>query len=85
MKRAFFVTIVLVAAALGADASEQTGSATTPSKGAGDLLARLERTPCYGYCPSYSVEITRSGQVRYEGRDCVLTKGLAVDSSVPKS
>jgi len=52
VKRALLATIVLVAAALGADASDD---------GSGELLARLERTACYGYCPSYTAEITRSG------------------------
>jgi hypothetical protein len=37
----------------------------------------LERTECYGYCPSYSVEVHRDGTVAYEGRAYVRVQGAA--------
>ena len=30
--------------------------------------ARLERGPCFGFCPSYTVDLTADGRVRFEGR-----------------
>jgi hypothetical protein len=35
----------------------------------------LERTPCFGSCPSYKVTIAQDGTVTYEGRNFVKTKG----------
>jgi hypothetical protein len=32
-----------------------------------DLLIELERTPCYGYCPVYTVKIDKSGKGLFEG------------------
>lgn len=37
----------------------------------------LERTVCYGTCPSYQVTIASDGAVTFEGRDFVRTKGTA--------
>ena len=31
------------------------------------LFASIERTPCYGTCPTYSINIYKSGYVIYEG------------------
>lgn len=31
------------------------------------LFASIERTPCYGRCPTYSISIYKSGYVIYEG------------------
>lgn len=32
-----------------------------------DLLVSLQRTPCYGNCPSYKLEIFKDGSVKYKG------------------
>ena len=40
-------------------------------------LITLERTVCFGTCPSYQVTIARDGTVSFEGRDFVKTKGTA--------
>jgi hypothetical protein len=39
------------------------------------LRIRLERTVCFGVCPSYTVEIAGDGSVIYRGRACVAEKG----------
>ncbi|MBK8414537.1 MAG: hypothetical protein IPL22_08555 [Bacteroidetes bacterium] len=41
---------------------ESTGS------NADSLIAYLERTPCFGKCPYYSIRIYKSGYVVYEGK-----------------
>jgi hypothetical protein len=37
----------------------------------------LERTPCFGTCPVYQVEIARSGAVRFIGKRHVIRQGEA--------
>jgi acetamidase/formamidase len=44
----------------------------------------LERTVCFGSCPSYKVTITQDGTVTYEGRDFVKTKGTATAQIKPE-
>ena len=41
------------------------------------LLASLDRGPCYGTCPVYTVTVYRDGQVEYVGTDYVKKKGKA--------
>ena len=48
-----------------------------------DLSITLERTRCYGFCPSYVLTISASGAVAYEGRAHVKVMGNA-KSVIPK-
>ena len=41
-----------------------------------DLLVSLNRTPCYGSCPAYKVEIFKDGLVKYTGTGYVKRLGL---------
>jgi hypothetical protein len=40
-----------------------------------DIHIRLERTPCQGTCPTYTIDIDGNGQVTYEGIRWVATLG----------
>lgn len=60
-------TLVLLAAAQGLAQDE-----SFPSD---DIHIRLERTPCEGTCPTYSIDIDGNGQVTYEGIRWVATLG----------
>ena len=40
-----------------------------------DTLITLERTPCFGECPSYKLTISADGTVVYEGRQDVKQSG----------
>src|SRR3977135_4156634 len=40
-------------------------------------LITLERSVCFGTCPSYIVTLASDGKVAWEGRDFVKTKGKA--------
>jgi len=42
-----------------------------------ELVATLQRTICYGWCPAYTVSIYRDGVTEYNGTDYVKTKGKA--------
>lgn len=40
------------------------------------LLASIERTACYGTCPTYIIKVYKSGYVTYEGIRFVKNEGL---------
>ena len=40
-----------------------------------DVRIRLERTPCFGQCPQYMLEVTGDGEVTYRGESSVLIGG----------
>ena len=48
---------------------------TTPALGPVTVEITLERTECYGWCPSYTVTIYGDGRVDYVGRANVLVLG----------
>lgn len=50
--------------------SQQPASsgATTFGSAADKLFFSLQRTPCFGKCPAYTVEIDADGSARYTGR-----------------
>ena len=45
-----------------------------------DTRITLERTRCYGFCPSYALKISATGKVTYEGRASVKLAGSAESS-----
>lgn len=68
---------VLVAASLAACHSSTPAPAPAPDAAASENTpaVTLERTPCFGRCPVYSVSISRSGLVRWEGKRFVADSG----------
>ena len=60
-----------------APADQQLSDAT-----AGPAIS-LERTPCFGGCPVYTISVSPSGQVTYEGKANVRELGTAT-GQVPK-
>ncbi|MFY9608700.1 MAG: DUF6438 domain-containing protein [Blastocatellia bacterium] len=49
-----------------------------------DTLITLERTPCYGTCPSYKLTISADGSVLFEGRRFVKKVGT-VQSTISQA
>jgi hypothetical protein len=47
-----------------------------PKTSASDLVITLERTPCFGTCPSYMVSLFGNGTFVYTGTRCVEVKGV---------
>jgi hypothetical protein len=41
-----------------------------------DVRISLERTPCFGFCPDYTVTVFGNGTVVYEGRNFVAVEGV---------
>jgi hypothetical protein len=66
--------IDILAALDSSMAAEETNTIPTASKDS--LLASVERTPCFGMCPIYTMHIYQSGFVRYEGKNFVDNIGL---------
>lgn len=50
-----------------------------PDNVAADTLIEMERTICYGTCPSYTLRIQGNGKVIFNGKEFVAHKGRAVD------
>lgn len=59
---------------------ERSGIRMNKAPDYNDLVITLERTPCYGFCPVYTLTIRGDGTVVYEGKDFVQVKGKAVST-----
>lgn len=53
------------------------GDPAAPASAADTSVVTLERTPCFGTCPVYRVAISRSGAVRFAGKNHVTQQGEA--------
>ena len=72
----------LLAGALLAAACARASSAAPDGGAASSVL--LERRPCFGTCPVYTVTVDGSGSVRFEGRRFVADSGTST-ATVPKA
>lgn len=50
-----------------------------------ELVIALERTPCFGRCPAYSVTVRGDGTLLYEGRSDVRVTGEATRTARPEA
>lgn len=66
-----FIAISLLASSVSRDGGQEVPA---------DTIITLERTVCYGTCPSYKVIISADGTVSFEGRQFVKTVGKATNS-----
>ena len=76
--RGIAVTLICVAMSSAACAQGKSTIKTTPPRLPTDLKGlriQLVRTPCFGWCPDYSVSILGDGTVIYEGHRFVKIKG----------
>lgn len=63
---------LIVASACG---REDSGSGRDSVQPARDVRIAIERTPCYGRCPIYQLQMDSSGKVVYEGKGFVQVMG----------
>lgn len=70
-----FIFVFLGAAACGGGGSLRDEPLST-------VTISLDRGPCFGFCPDYSVTIKGDGTVIYEGRNFVPTQGT-ITTTVP--
>jgi hypothetical protein len=71
MRRAFLIAL----ASLVLAGCTPTSTTPTPNPPSSDVLITLERTPCYGFCPDYTLSINGAGDVTYSGRRFVNVVG----------
>jgi hypothetical protein len=76
------IQLSIVGLALGLAGCAPRTAATPAAQQASEGTAAapaisLERTPCFGSCPVYTISVSPSGQVTFEGRAHVLQLGTA--------
>lgn len=74
----YFSLIILAALAILACKTKKEVTAKTQAlKDCGDsLMVSIERTPCFGACPIYKLEVFKSGYALYNARNFTPVKGL---------
>ncbi len=77
------IVLALSAALLGCAAQPKSAPEASATASA-DTLATLERTPCFGTCPSYTLAVLEDGTVRYQGRQFVAREGYAEKEISPE-
>lgn len=71
------VSWVVTACARPAQPAADAAAGPAPQAAAVADVVTLERTPCFGTCPVYTVTLDRSGAVRFEGRRFVADSGVS--------
>jgi hypothetical protein len=78
MKRA---VILLTMFAITASACRRNAQPAVTAAGSDTtLVVAVERAPCFGFCPVYSVELFESGRVKFTGERNVAVVGTATDT-----
>jgi hypothetical protein len=72
--------VVFLVVVLAACSRREPAPAAAP---AGPAVT-LERTPCFGTCPVYTVRISRDGKVEFEGKQHVADSGQATAAVPPE-
>jgi Domain of unknown function (DUF6438) len=75
--RAVALALALAAACGAKSPSAPLGNTGGAPGGGHELLATLERTACFGWCPIYKVTVYRDGAVEWNGDSFVKVKGQA--------
>ena len=78
------LAILVALVACDAPPPETTTTPTPPAApaaiapfGSAEVMATLERTACYGWCPIYKLTVRRDGRVEYSGDEYVKIRGSA--------
>ena len=77
--------VLLIGLAACARRTGASSEAQQPNqnRGEGTPVISLERTPCFGTCPVYTISVTASGRVLFDGRAHVPRLGL-VTAEIPR-
>lgn len=73
MRLAWYLMLSTIVAKCGGSKKAAASQTATPPQ---ELYVRIERTPCYGRCPTDVVEAFADGKVRYEGKRFVPRLGI---------
>lgn len=77
------LALTIALAACAPRAHQDLYGSTSKSWTADSLM--LRRTRCFGYCPTYSITVTRSGRVNYRHGDPRDTASASVSSTAPST
>jgi hypothetical protein len=72
---AFCVSSVFFLACATSSAAAPASEPKLAAPAGHTLIASLERSPCYGRCPAYTVRVFADGAVEFDGRQFVGTLG----------
>ncbi len=68
-------TLLVLIILFSCKVKEKIHSPTTPVDETSSLFIKMEKTPCYGKCPSYVVEIFTNGDVNFIGKKFIDFEG----------
>ena len=74
IRMAALAGLVFVACSAGRETAQERSRYGGP-EAADSLFYHIERTPCFGRCPAYTIDLYRSGYAVYEGRSNVELSG----------
>jgi uncharacterized protein DUF6438 len=80
---AALVALVVAAGCSRPSADVEPGAPRTRAGAPDSVRVSLERRPCFGTCPVYTVTLDGSGAVRFEGRKFVKDTGTSVGTVPP--
>lgn len=83
MIRPPIIAVVLGLAACAPRTSAAPGAEETSAAASAGQVISLERTPCFGSCPVYTISVSPSGIVTYTGKAHVRQLGTA-SGQIPK-
>jgi hypothetical protein len=72
-------------ATTGADTTKVDSTPAAPTHDYAGAVVTLERSTCFGFCPSYTIKIEGNGKVSYEGRENVKVKGAQTAQITPEA
>lgn len=79
------IFFVLLATIAGLVSCKSPGNTTIDPNIAADFHVTLERTPCFGTCPAYTVQLFANGDVSYYGAHFVKDTGAATGHATTSS
>jgi hypothetical protein len=83
MIRIMAASVLLSLASCARNEAASNPDRSSPSATSGPAIT-LERTACFGGCPIYTISVSPSGEVRFEGRAHVRKLGLATGKVPPE-
>src|SRR5438093_696636 len=75
MNKLTCILLYVLSSCVSSKRKQKTAPQKSPSASDPVLLASIERTPCFGKCPTYKIRIYQNGYVAYEGKQNVKNIG----------
>lgn len=79
ISKSFLILFICMLAACGNSISQTENSNQSPQKEKTQLFLKMEKSGCYGRCPSYDLTVELGEKVMFEGKAYTETTGKAED------